>query len=98
MRSLRTFISKALHGTAKLWFAITSNYSYYVDCMSNHDASHIIDQLGGTAEVARLCHVSTQAVSKWRRDGIPAARRMFLFERFPALREPQSQADHPEAA
>lgn len=38
----------------------------------------IIDTLGGTNEVARICEVSAQAVSQWREDGIPKARLMFL--------------------
>lgn len=42
------------------------------------DPNKIIDGLGGTAEVARLCEVSAQAVSQWRADGIPKARLMFL--------------------
>jgi hypothetical protein len=40
--------------------------------------SQLIDALGGTAKVAALCKVSMAAVSQWRDDGIPAARRMFL--------------------
>ena len=43
-----------------------------------HTDSVIIDKLGGTSKVAELCRVSSQAVSKWRREGIPPARRMFL--------------------
>lgn len=40
--------------------------------------SAIIDALGGTAEVARLCNVRPPSVSEWRVRGIPAARRMYL--------------------
>lgn len=40
--------------------------------------SDIIDKLGGTGEVANMCAVTPQAVSQWRDDGIPAARRMYL--------------------
>lgn len=40
--------------------------------------SEIIDQLGGTFEVARLCEVQPPSVSEWRRNGIPKARLMFL--------------------
>lgn len=40
--------------------------------------SELIDELGGTAKVADLCEVSPAAVSQWRRDGIPRARRMYL--------------------
>lgn len=40
--------------------------------------SVVIDRLGGTTEVAKLCRVRPQAVSQWRRTGIPEARRDFL--------------------
>lgn len=40
--------------------------------------SDIIDALGGTAEVARLCEVNSQAVSQWRRNGIPKAWRKYF--------------------
>ena len=33
----------------------------------------IIDALGGTGEVARICIVSASAVSQWRSNGIPNA-------------------------
>lgn len=42
------------------------------------DANHIIDSLGGTAAVARLCHVKQPSVSGWRKHGIPRARLQFL--------------------
>lgn len=41
-------------------------------------ASDIIDRLGGTNEVARLCNVRAPSVSQWRKDGIPRAREMYL--------------------
>lgn len=53
--------------------------------MSNTEACFLIDRIGGTAEVARLCRVSSQAVSKWRREGIPDARRMYLLAIRPDL-------------
>jgi len=46
--------------------------------MRNPEHSNLVDRLGGTSEVARLCQVSSQAVSKWRNDGIPPARLMYL--------------------
>lgn len=49
------------------------------------DPNKIIDGLGGTAEVARLCEVSAQAVSQWRTDGIPKARLMYLRAVRPAV-------------
>lgn len=42
------------------------------------DASKIIDKLGGTAAVARLCKVKQPSVSEWRRYGIPRARLQYL--------------------
>jgi hypothetical protein len=43
-----------------------------------HPHSQIIDSLGGTVAVAEMCRVTSQAVSKWRKDGIPEARLMYL--------------------
>ena len=40
--------------------------------------SAIIDLLGGTAKVARMCKCDSAAVSNWRIRGIPAAKYMFL--------------------
>jgi hypothetical protein len=40
--------------------------------------SRIIDAIGGTGEVAKLCEVLPSAVSQWRTDGIPRARLMYL--------------------
>lgn len=42
------------------------------------DANLIIDALGGTAEVARLCNVKSPSVSEWRQNGIPPARLQYL--------------------
>jgi hypothetical protein len=42
------------------------------------DDSQIIDKLGGTSKVARLCNVKPPSVSDWRIYGIPDARRQFL--------------------
>jgi DNA-binding transcriptional regulator YdaS (Cro superfamily) len=38
----------------------------------------IIDLLGGTAKVARMCKVDPAAVSNWRVRGIPADKYMLL--------------------
>lgn len=40
--------------------------------------SKIIDKIGGTVVVAGLCDVSSQAVSRWRKNGIPRARMLYL--------------------
>lgn len=61
-----------------------------MDTHSQH--SRIVDELGGTVAVARLCEISPASVSEWRQKGIPRARLMFLrlarpdvFERLPEL-------------
>lgn len=68
------------------------------------NANSIIDRLGGTGEVARLCAVTKGAVSQWRAGGIPKARLMFLklarpdvFEKLGAG-DPASVEPHQEAA
>jgi len=40
--------------------------------------SAIIDLLGGTNKVAKICKVASTAVTQWRKNGIPAERFMFL--------------------
>ena len=40
--------------------------------------SAIIDLLGGTNKVAKMCKVASTAVTQWRKNGIPADRYMFL--------------------
>lgn len=40
--------------------------------------TEIIDRLGGTTEVARICQIKPPSVSEWRASGIPPARRQFL--------------------
>lgn len=42
------------------------------------DATQIIDALGGTFKVAKLCQVKPPSVSEWRKEGIPPARLMYL--------------------
>lgn len=44
----------------------------------NTYATKIIEALGGTAEVARLCEISMPSVSNWKQSGIPDARVKFL--------------------
>ena len=44
----------------------------------NTEANKVIDALGGTSEVARLCDVRMPSVSGWRVRGIPKARMLYL--------------------
>ena len=56
-----------------------------------HNDSSIIDQLGGNTAVAKVFNVSSQAVSKWRHEGIPDARMMYLRLAYPDLFADQSK-------
>ncbi|PJK08011.1 Rha family transcriptional regulator [Lysobacteraceae bacterium NML95-0200] len=40
--------------------------------------AEVINRLGGTFEVARLCRVKPPSVSAWKKSGIPPAREQFL--------------------
>lgn len=44
----------------------------------NQSAAQVIEALGGTFAVARIFNVKPPSVSDWKKDGIPAARVMFL--------------------
>lgn len=59
--------------------------------------SEIIDKLGGTAEVARLCQVRPPSVSEWRVRGIPQARRLYLALLRPDVFEASDAAGSPES-
>lgn len=44
----------------------------------NQHATQIIEALGGTTQVAKLCEIRAPSVSEWKEWGIPKARMMFL--------------------
>ena len=44
----------------------------------NYTDKEIIEMLGGTSRVSRLCKVSPSAVSLWITRGIPALQMMYL--------------------
>lgn len=46
--------------------------------MVSMDANTIIDALGGTGKVAKLCGITPGSVSQWRNKGIPHAWMKFL--------------------
>lgn len=48
------------------------------------DHSRLIDDLGGTGEVARMFEIEPPSVSYWRKHGIPKARLMYLKTAFPS--------------
>lgn len=57
----------------------------------------IIEALGGTSAVAKLCEVTLPSVSEWKQKGIPRARRMYLQvirpEVFEAIANPSASND-----
>ena len=59
--------------------------------------SELIDALGGTTAVARLCEVRAPSVSEWRVRGIPKARRMFLSAIRPDIVPCREGANEPDA-
>lgn len=44
----------------------------------NQFANTVIDRLGGTSAVAKLCECKPPSVHQWRNDGIPKYRLQFL--------------------
>jgi len=46
--------------------------------MKHITSSSAIENAGGTKVVSRLCDVSSQAVSRWRKKGIPPAQLRYL--------------------
>lgn len=44
----------------------------------NKQANIVIDALGGTAKVARICEITMPRVSNWRKDDIPSAHIRFF--------------------
>ena len=42
------------------------------------EANRVIDALGGTMAVARICQIKPPSVCGWRKHGIPRAREQYL--------------------
>ena len=49
-------------------------------------SSLVIDELGGTKEVAAICGVRVSAVNNWLNRGLPRGMRLFLKEKYPTLK------------
>ncbi|MCA8326103.1 Cro/CI family transcriptional regulator [Burkholderia cepacia] len=47
------------------------------------DPNLVIDRLGGTSAVARICEIKPPSVHEWRTKGIPKPRLQFLRLAFP---------------
>lgn len=68
----------------------------------NQFANTVIDRLGGTTAVARLCECKPPSVHQWRIDGIPKYRLQFLRlarpEAFEGLESNSASAKEPSTA
>jgi hypothetical protein len=53
--------------------------------MQTPDTSTLIDALGGNKKVAKTCDISEQAVSQWRKRGMPKPWQKFFKQRNPKL-------------
>ncbi|HBD37092.1 MULTISPECIES: hypothetical protein [unclassified Cupriavidus] len=57
-------------------------------------ANIVIDRLGGTSAVAKICEIKPPSVHEWRENGIPKARLQFLRLAYPdafkGLEEPSA--------
>lgn len=65
---------------------------------TTHPDSELIDKLGGTAVVARMCQIKAPSVSEWRVKGIPQARRLYLALLRPDIFEKAGPSTDSEAA
>jgi hypothetical protein len=65
--------------------------------MDNQFANIVIDRLGGTSAVAKMCECKPPSVHQWRTDGIPKYRLQFLRlarpDVFKGLAEPVEQSE-----
>lgn len=57
------------------------------------EAIRVIDALGGTSAVAKMCKVTGGAVSQWKTKGIPESRLMYIELAFPDVFVPKKSND-----
>ena len=59
-------------------------------------ATYVIDALGGTAAVARLCVIAKPSVTNWKKRGFPKSREMYFRVLRPDLfkADKQNKQDH----
>jgi hypothetical protein len=71
--------------------------STYTAGMSEHPDAELITAMGGPVVVAGVFEIAPQAVSAWKRRGIPKARRMYLELARPDVFRPVPQGQDQEA-
>lgn len=59
--------------------------------MAEHPDAQVITALGGPVAVAAIFEIAPQAVSSWKKTGIPKARRMYLEVTRPEVFRPASE-------
>lgn len=60
--------------------------------LSPEASGQLIDALGGTNTVSRLCDISSSAVAQWRTTGVPKSRVLYLrelFKKLPVMQLPE---------
>lgn len=63
------------------------------------DPNVVIDRLGGTTQVAKICDIQPPSVHEWRSRGIPKARLQYLRLAYPEAFEPlEAQSETPVAS
>ena len=62
---------------------------------NNESDNQLIDALGGSVAVARMCGVSSQAVSQWRKNGIPRPWKMILETKKSEQSNPEEESHEP---
>ncbi|RWA55314.1 hypothetical protein AU476_07340 [Cupriavidus sp. UYMSc13B] len=64
----------------------------------NQFANTVIDRLGGTSAVAKICEITAPSVHGWRENGIPKARLQYLRLAYPNAFEGLSDSSAAECA
>lgn len=66
--------------------------------IAEHPDAAVIEHLGGTSAVARMCKIEAPSVTKWKKTGIPQARSMYLRVLHPEAflsASPDTASSHP---
>lgn len=68
-------------------------FTYSPRMDKEHPDAAIVDALGGPTVVGRIFQINSQAVSAWKKSGIPRARRMYLELVHPDAFKPQQKTE-----
>jgi len=62
-----------------------------MESIESIEAIRVIDLLGGTTSVSKICSISLASVSAWKKRGIPKGWYEFFKCQFPHLFNPQEE-------